>query len=345
MLDGQHEFHPPSRRQPMISRFIAQVRRLYSWYSIHRKHFAFHLLQRVSTLAILAASGWFIWRQLSTGYTAVSEAELSLGPSRLIASWVCIAASTALGAWEWTLLLTALGGHIKIAHGLRIHLVSNLFKYVPGFIWPYVGKAWLATRQNVKPSVAALSVVSEFAIVFFDGFWLIAFFLPSSGIVSWSMGQRLTFQLGVFLLAGLSIASIPFVGRRLLRRLREANLTQVPLEQVNWKQVAFVVAAILLTWCLLGLGFSILATPASSSLLQAAPRQIFALVSALLIGQAVFLIPMGIGIREAVFLALLGPDHPASIAVVIALVFRLEMVVGELFCASIAWFLTEKARD
>jgi hypothetical protein len=326
----------------MVERFAVQAVRVFSWYSAHRNHVAFYLVRVIATLGILAASVWFIWRQLVTGYTTVSAAELNLDAPRLTLSWLCTAAATALGAWEWTLLLNALGGHIEIPKGMRIHLVANLMKYVPGFVWPYVGKSYLATRHGVTASIAVLSVVAEFAIVFFTGILLLALALPFSGIVPLSAGQSVVFQLGAILLAVMSIAGIPFAGRWLFVKLRQANLSQAPFEQVNWKQVVQVVIAILLTWCLLGLGFSILATPASSHFLQAMPRQTFALASALLIGQVAFLVPMGIGVREAVFLALLGPDHPASLAVVIAIVFRLLMTVGEFCLALTALFLDKK---
>jgi hypothetical protein len=328
---------------PMLERLVEQAGRLRRWYSTHRTHVVFRLLQGTLQLGMLAVSAWYIWDRSSAGYTTISAADFSLDPRRLIVSWLCITASTALGAWEWVLLVNALGGQLDIIPGMRIHLVSNLAKYVPGFIWSYVGKAYLATRQGVPAGIAALSVVCEFIIVFSDGGLVLALCLPYSGIVPWSAGLRLTFQLGAILLAGTSIVGVATAGRWLVSRSERIGVVQDLLNMANWSQVTLVIGAVLLTWCLLGFGFSALNGQPSPNAWQDMLRHTFALVSALLIGQAAIFAPTGIGIREAVLVALLSSGNSTALIVVTALVFRIEMMIGEVFCASIAW-LVDKAR-
>ena len=327
----------------MLERLIEQANRFHCWYSTQRTHLGLRLLRGMSTLGILTVSAWFIWKQMYTGYTTISAADIHLDPRRLVVSWLCTVTCTALGAWEWVMLVNALGGHLDIIRGMRIHLTSNLFKYVPGFIWPYVGKTYVATRQGIPASAIVLSVVCEFVIVFFDGGLLMMLSLPFSGIISWSTGQCLVFQVIAILLTGVSIASVPLAGRWLVGVLEHANVVQGVTKNANWNQVTFVIVAILLTWCLLGFGFSALGAQASSDNWQGILRQAFALASALLMGQMVFFAPMGIGIREAVLVALLGSGSSAARVVVIALVFRLEMMIGEIVCTLIALLLDKRS--
>ncbi len=320
----------------MFERLVENARRLYRWYSMRRNHPAFRLLHGACTVGILAASAWFIWSKASSGYATILATDVLLDPRRLIVSSLCTAASTALGAWEWTLLINALGARLDVARGMRIHLTANLVKYVPGFVWPYVGKTYLASRQGVPAKTAALSVVGELLVLFLDGFLVLLLSLPNSGIVSWSAPQRLALQMSAMALAGIIVVGIPFAGRRLMHLLGEGHLAQGLPKRIDWGQIVFVVVAVLLTWYLLGFGFSALSVPMAPSAWRDVLRQTTALALALLVGQVAFFAPLGIGVREAILIALLGSDGSAAVIVVAALVFRIEMMIGEVTCALIA---------
>jgi uncharacterized membrane protein YbhN (UPF0104 family) len=150
------------------------------------------------------------------------------------------------------------------------------------------------------------------------------------------MGQRLAFQVGAILLAVVSIASIPHVGRRLARQFERTSVAQDLKDRTNWTQVAFVVGAVLATWYMLGFGFSILFSAVSPGDWQNMLRQTFALASALLLGQIVLFVPTGLGVREAALVALLAVGDIAALVVILAVVFRIEMMVGEVICALVA---------
>jgi hypothetical protein len=315
----------------MFWRFSDWLHSIHSWYSTHRGHRLLIWSRRILALGIMTASLWFIGQRLRSDYASFSESNVSFEPWRLVASWLSVTACTALGAWEWSLLVNALGGELDILRGIRTHLVSSLTKYVPGGVWPYVGKAYLATEQGVPASIATTSLIAEFVIVFFDGFLLLALCLPHSAVGSWSAEWRPVLQIVAILLAGASIASVLFLGPRL------ASLApRIPQEKIDWRQVALVIMAVLFTWALLGLGFSILATPNLLSSSPSTAHRIFTMASAMLIGQVAFFVPVGLGIREAVFVGLLGPWYPPAFAMVIALAFRIEMILGEVLCALVA---------
>jgi glycosyltransferase 2 family protein len=325
-----------ARCQQMLERFIEWVNLFRSWYSRSHNRPIFCLFRWIATLGILTASAWFIWKQVSDGYATVATVGIALGYPQLVISWLCITASTALGAWEWILLVNALGGRLGTIRGMRIHLVSNLSKYVPGFVWPYVGKVYLAAEQGIPANIAALSVVGEFAIVFFDGILLMLLSLPFSGIVLWSTGQRLILQLAAILLAGAGICIALFAGRQVVNRLPSIHLEHHPVAQVNWGQITLVIIAVLLTWCLLGIGFYMLDVSATSRPMQNPLRLTVALPFALLGGQLALFVPMGIGVREAILVALLGPRRSAVLVVIIAIMFRIEMMVGEVTSTVVA---------
>jgi hypothetical protein len=324
----------------LLERVGTQIGRLRRWGAASSHHWAFRWLRALFTVGILAVCLWFIWQQISTGYTAISMADLHLDPMRLVLSWLCITAATALGAWEWVLLVKALGASLDITHGMSIHLTSNLTKYVPGYIWPFASKAYLATRRGVPTGIAALSIVGELAIVYLDAVLVMLLCLPFSGLLSWPMGLRLTFQAGAVLLTAVSIVAVPRMARGMARRLAHARSRPDPLSNASCSLVSLVIAAVLLTWFLLGFGFSTLYAPVSSGGWPHLLKYSFALAAALLLGQMVVFVPTGLGVREAVFVALLASGDTAALVVILAVAFRILMMVGEVLCALVAWIVS-----
>lgn len=315
----------------MSWRFSESLHSIHSWYSAYQDHHLLIWCRRVLALGIVMASFWFIGKRLRTDYNSFRESSVSLEPYRLLISWLCVTASTALGAWEWSLLVNALGGELDTLRGMRAHLVSSLTKYVPGGIWSYVGKAYLATKEGVPASIATASVIGEFAIVSFDGLLLLALSFPYSAVNSWSLGWRPVLQIITILFSGASIGSLLFVGPRLI-----SLAPPISQEKINWRQVVLVIITILLTWVLLGLGFSFLSTSSLVASLPNTPHRLFTLASAMLVGQVAFFVPIGLGVREAVFVGLLTPWYPPAFILVIAVAFRIEMVLGEVLCTLVA---------
>jgi uncharacterized membrane protein YbhN (UPF0104 family) len=320
----------------MARTLVAGLSRLRDWVVARRRHPALRLVRSAAALGILAVSAWFLWDQIAQGYATLSVEDVVVNPGRLALAWVCIAAATALGAWEWVWLVNALGGNLGLARGMSVHLTANLAKYVPGFVWPYAGKAYLATRRGVPTQIAAASIAGEFGIVYLDGALLLLLCLPFSGLLAWPVGSRLALQGGSVLLTVLVVASVPRAGRWLRRQFEGAGAGGRLLAGVNWTQVTLVVVAVLLTWFLLGVGFSTLYREISPGGWASTLRHVVALAAAMLLGQLAFLVPTGLGVREAVLVAVLGADYVAAPVVLLAVVFRLEMIAGEIVCAAVA---------
>jgi len=320
----------------MLEQTLALARRLLDWHRQARSRPGYRIFLGALSLGFLAAVVWFIWKQVSGGYATVTTAGLSLEPWRLAVSWFCTAAATALGAWEWVLLVRALGGQLDLTQGMSIQLTSNLAKYVPGFIWSYAGKGYLAVRQGVPAGIATVSIAGEFAIVYICGALLAVLSLPFSDLISLPVGGRVGLQMIAVSAAVLAIIGLPPLVRRLALRARVTRTQSEPFLSARWPSIAFVMAAVLMTWCLLAFGFSVLYGQPLSGGWSHLLRHSIALVGAMLLGQLAFFAPTGVGVREAVLVALLASQGSAAEVLILAVVFRLEMILGEVVCAMAA---------
>ncbi len=295
------------------------------------------LLRFVVTWGVLAISILFIVQKVYSEYITISTSHANFDIAKVLISWLCITASTLLGAWEWTLLIKALGGRLDPVIGMRIHLISALGKYMPGYIWPYLGKAHLAIRCGVPADIAIFSVAGELVIVYLSGILLLLVSLPFSGLIREITGDL---QTGIALISGCTIAAfLPgFLSDDRFGKFLRLSKT------VNWREVVFVIVAVVLTWCLLGFGFYMLDASIKPSV-ENPWKLLTGLISALLGGQLALFIPMGIGVREAILVAFLGLDKPAWLVILMAVMFRLEMTLGEVFSTLLVvlWSKTKQA--
>ncbi|MEM4204682.1 MAG: hypothetical protein QXS54_11485 [Candidatus Methanomethylicaceae archaeon] len=318
----------------MLDRARCYVQRL-----LYSDHYAIRLLRWMITLGILVASIWFIAQKVYSEYITISASRINLDVEKVLISWLCVTASTLLGAWEWTLLIRALGGHLNPITGMRIHLISGLGKYIPGYIWPYLSKAHLAIRCGVPTSIAIGSVTGELVIIYLSGILLLLVSLPFSGLIGETTGDA---QVGITFASGCAIAS--FLPGVLLDN-RFGKFLGFG-KAANWKGVIFVIVAVALTWCLLGFGFYMLDASIEPSVGN--PWKLLAgLISALLGGQLALFIPMGIGVREAILVAFLNLDKPAWLVILMAVIFRLEMTLGEVFSTLLVvlWSVAKQAHN
>lgn len=302
---------------------------------LYSNHYAVRLLRWMITLGILATSILFIARKVYSECITISASQINLDIAKVLISWLCVTASVLLGAWEWTLLIRTLGGHLDLITGVRIHLISGLCKYMPGYVWPYLGKTHLAIRHGVPTNIAIGSVVGELIIIYLSGILLLIVSLPLSGLMGETTGDAQAVIAFAFVCAALLLSVS--LGNRFGKFWKFG-------ERANWKGVIFVIVAVALTWCVLGFGFYILDASIKPSVGN--PWKLLAgLILALLGGQLALFVPMGIGVREAILVALLHLDKPAWLVIFMAMIFRLEMTLGEVFSIllTILWSIAERA--
>jgi hypothetical protein len=114
--------------------------------------------------------------------------------------------------------------------------------------------------------------------------------------------------------------------------------------ETDWRKVRLLLLYVFLGWGFLIAGFVSLIPFSLSAPLDLA-RLIFAFVSSILIGLIFFLVPMGLGIREATLINLLSPDLNALSVFEVSILFRLEMIVGEVLSALLLMALAKRFKN
>ena len=128
------------------------------------------LLARISSvlgIAIGIAGVAFVTRTLISKWDEVSDAFSQVDAINLVLSLLLgLAAMTSIG-WIWVTMIVARSHNVRHRNAMSWYFTGQLGKYVPGGIWPIVGRAELAVRNGIPRLDAyastGLSLVTTYA--------------------------------------------------------------------------------------------------------------------------------------------------------------------------------------
>jgi len=319
------------------------MNRLNSGKSPTKKRTAQKILLWLLTIIIFSITGGFIYKRIVEEIVLVGQIQIEFSPHRIALSLVSIFLSALFGSWIWNKILDALGLPLFPLQAMYIHLISNLSKYVPGLIWPYVGKALLAARNNIPVNLVLMSIIWEFTFVGLGGLAWLIFSLPFCNFLHPLNRFILWFEILGLTFLGLTIYFLPKIMAGIIRifNLWNSHFLGTILVKTDWRKIRLLFLYVFLGWGFFIAGFVLLIPFNISAPLDLA-RLIFAFVSSFLIGLIFFLVPLGLGIREATLISLLSPDLNALSVFEVSILFRLVMIVGEVLSALLLMALAKR---
>lgn len=229
---------------------------------------------------------------------AIGEAQPWFLALALVLAGACMV-SVALG---WRRCLGVLGEVPSRTDVARWYFVGELGKYLPGGVWPLVGRGELAHRAGVGRQVAYQSVVWSLAC------WYGAAVLPMA-----------------------AVAAHPRVQATAAAALDRWTRGRLRISVLPWPVVVRLLVTYLPSWLLIG-GTTWIVVAAYDGPLGA--RAPLVAVLAWVVGFAAVPVPAGAGVREAVFVACSG--LPAGLALTVAVTARLAFVAADLLGAAVA---------
>lgn len=289
---------------------------------------------RVGQLALTVLVTWFILRRVGLGVGQLGAVDpLLWTPSvpLLLASSLLLVGAYLGSAALWGRLVLDLGGPaVSTRDAIRIFMVANLGRYIPGKVWQIAGLSLLARRRGVPAATAtgAAMLGQGIALAGASIVGLGALLTAPTDVRSWAVPGALTLVVCV----GIGLAPPVFrrvagVWFRLIRRQAPAGLDRVHalrwlvLYTANWVLYAF-------SFWLLAVSFGRVGevVPVAS-----------AFAAAYVLGYLMVFAPAGVGVREGFLVMFLAPHFGVGPAGILAVVARLWTTVVELLPAGIFW--------
>ena len=270
----------------------------------------------------------FVWiiKRIVTDIHSMHWDLSDIRPGLLLAACLVLLGAYLIRSVIWVLLFRSSGTQIAVRPGMKLFLLTQAGRYLPGKIWQFVGAGILANTYNVPAahcvSTTLLAVLLNqgvgilVAVTFFSSFFSRYLYLLSA--------------VAVCALAGLVFVSSPWFPR-LLNAVSRLVKRPVPKITVPSFPVLLIYAAFYAgIWFLFGLGFMYLSrglVPGGEhlSFLQATG----ALAAACVAGYLSLFAPSGLGVREAILTLLLSPVIGEAPAAMLALAARVWMTLVE----------------
>jgi uncharacterized membrane protein YbhN (UPF0104 family) len=302
-----------------------------------------------SVLFMGAIFGWMIHKIAIHWNDVRGRAGMISIPNFIVAAFLFALFLFAFRSLVWRRILKRFGYRIPVAPAMRIWSSSELARYIPGVIWQVAGRVYLVKPYGVPGSVCAASQVLELVIFLLAnillGFGCLVFF----GLRHIHGDARLWMYGLAVLVPLLALLLHPKIFYGLMNRVM-AKLKKPPLT----KQLAGAELTRLLIWNILGL----LLQSVAVFLIVARPLELHwakwyvvtgAYCLAWCAGFLAVLNPGGLGVREAVFVAIMQFALPADVqhhfsnkAILISFLtflsglLRLWTIAGELILTGVA---------
>ncbi|MDF2506649.1 MAG: hypothetical protein K0Q52_508 [Microbacterium sp.] len=275
-------------------------------------------------IAVVAFAVWYFVRMWDDVQTALLEME----PWRVSLSFAALLVGLALNVLSWTTILRGLGHPVPIVRGAQIMLVGQLGKYIPGSVWAYLAQMELGRQYGVARARVLVTSLYAAGIGVVCSLILGALALPQI-----SMGHPELLWLFALLPVGLVClhpAVMTWMANLALRVFRRPPLDH----RVQLRTIAVAVLWCLASYATYGVHLWLLSgpeVPLTSVLLMAA-----AIGLGFTAGLLAFVLPSGVGVREAVLIGLFGTVMSVAEASAISLVSRGMFTAGDLLMAGAA---------
>jgi uncharacterized membrane protein YbhN (UPF0104 family) len=280
-------------------------------------------------LALVAAV--FVGRALVRDRQEIGDALAGASLGWLaVAGVLAVVGMTAI-AVPWRRAIQLLGDDMPTGQAVRRYFVGEIGKYVPGGVWPILGRGELAVRWGLRRPAAYGSVLlSLFAL------YLAAMFVVVGGLPALLGGDDGTGPVAILALLPVGLVVLhPRVLHALIGLVERVSGRAVGLAIPSWRSSVALVARYLPAW--LAIGGATWAVARSLDPSASLAEVGTAAVLSWLVGFVRVPVPGGVGVREAAFGAAAGsldPGIAAAVAVAARALFVVVDVAGALLGAA-----------
>ncbi|MGH9276296.1 MAG: lysylphosphatidylglycerol synthase domain-containing protein [Acidimicrobiales bacterium] len=248
------------------------------------------------------------------------------------AGWLALAAVLAVVgmtaiAVPWRRAIQLLGDDMPTGQVIRRYYVGEIGKYVPGGVWPVLGRGELAVRWGIRRTTAYTSVLLSLMALYLAAMFVVVAGLPAllSGNGTGPIAVLLLLPLGLVALHPRALGAAIALVERLTKR-------DVHLEIPSWGSSVALVARYVPAW--LAIGGATWAVARSLDPSAGVIEIGTAATLSWLIGFLLVPVPGGVGVREAAFVAAAGSLDP-GIAAAVAVAARIIFVAVDALGAAI----------
>ncbi len=244
-------------------------------------------------------------------------------------------------AWVWTWILAIFQTKLQGLKAIKIYLITNISKYLPGNIWHFFGRVKAIQDEGDNLAVATVSVVIEPLLMAIAAL-LITVMSASIGIIEVKFSP-IIFLLQLIIIIIILVGINPKIINPILSKLAKSKSSNNSAELTKYPLLPLLGEVIFLL--LRGFAFLLILLAFVSVKMSLIFQILSGFSFAWLLGLIVPGAPGGIGIFEATIIATFNQSFlPPQIVLIVIALFRINSILGELIAAFIAFIAIENGQ-
>ncbi len=294
------------------------------------------IIRKIIPFIVVGAIFTFLFENILRQWHSITSISWNLNPGNLALFIIFLLPIYAIDALSWHLITRALGARIDYLSNFKLWTFSNAGRFLPGSIWQYAGRVYLAHQKGMSKPKATTAVVLEALFVLLLGsviilatltFWQ----LPISIIQNRRMFTLITAVGATLLLLLVILLSNKLIAGYLIGLVKKLTKKDGAIEEtkIPISQLPLIAGSFFLQFLFGGLVLFFLSRSVvdlSSSLI---PVFIGIYAASWLLGYITLVAPSGLGVQEVTLATLLSSYMPFPVAVVIAILLRISFLSSE----------------
>ena len=229
---------------------------------------------------------------------------------------------------------------IKLFWILKVYLITNMAKYIPGNIWHFYGRINTIYKKGITLGIASISVLLE-PLLMAASALLITLISHGIGVISISENNLLLIlELIILIITLISfhpkvinpiihhLSKLKFKNKVQENEVLKTELKSYPLIPLIGELIFVILRSI---------GFLLIVNALTPINILQIPILISTFSFAWLLGLVVPGSPGGLGIFEATIIALLNNQFPQEVIIISVAIFRIISILAEVIAAAIAY--------
>lgn len=291
-------------------------------------------LRALIQYGLIALVFGFLALFLITQWSKLPDYNWRFRPGWLVASFALVLSYYSLGPFIWRTILRGLGEDGDPVQLRGAWAKSLIARYVPTSALMVVGRVVLAERVGITKRVTLASIVYELAIGVNSAVIAGAYFFIKLPSLQDQPARYAILAVIPIALAGLHPRIFKPVTDWALGKLGREPLPQA----LPYRTVLLLLPVLLVDWCLIGGGLFTFALALQSLPVDKLPYIAAAYPVAFCVSVITFIVPSGLGTRDATLATAIDAVLPLTVATAIAVAFRIFQTAVELtFLGTLIW--------
>lgn len=289
-------------------------------------------LKKVCAFLVIIGIFYLLGKNLHRNFGEISQYQWNIKYELLILSFFCVIINLAISSFVWKKILSFFRASLPFDQSFKIMSISGLGKYIPGKIWQYLSQIYLGQKAGLTKNVTFFSMV-----LLFVGYNLVGILLFLFSLLFWErFSSFLIFSLLILYVSISLLVFYPPFLNKILKTLLHLFKREVLTIRAGFGQIGKILFILIVDWVIFGIALYFLINSFYSIDFEQTVILCGIFAISVISGILSFFVPAGLGVREGVQSYLLSLFIPISMAILISLVLRVWMTLGELVCFLIA---------